>query len=130
MGEIYCLYSTEDGMPRYVGRTENTAARRYKKHITNAMEKSESHLYDWIRDAWRQQFEVEYYVLQTEIIPADLEFYERYWIGQFPKLLNVRDNGEPSSPSEIGNKVIEAIRDLLAHRGSLADASQGPSHEV
>ena len=92
MGEIYCLYSTSDGRPRYIGQTEFTADKRFKKHVTSALELADGKLYEWMRHAWRKGHDVDFHVLQTDIIPADLPFYERYWMSQFPELFNVREN--------------------------------------
>ena len=111
MGEIYCLYATDDEMPRYVGQTDGASPRRFKQHVTAALEKAEGNVYDWIREVWRDGHEIEHFVLQTDIIPGDLDFYEKYWMTQFSDLLNIRGNVDsPSTQTEVGQRVIEEIR--------------------
>lgn len=118
MGEIYCLYSSEDGVPRYVGGTEWNADKRWKKHLADALDLVAGQVYDWMRDVARRGHYVGVHVLQTGIIPAELGFYERYWIGQFAGLLNVRANGEPAAASsDTANHVIVAIKAKLAMLG-------------
>jgi len=114
LGSIYCLYSTEDGMPRYVGQTEQRPDQRHKRHLTAALEMEKGSLYDWIRDVLRKGHLVEVYVLQEDVIPADLDLYEEYWIGSFPSLLNVRRVGpSPAEPTAVGRDIIAAIRRML-----------------
>lgn len=114
MGEIYCLYASENGVPRYVGMTEGDAEKRWKKHITSALDKVSGELYDWIRDVIRRGGHTDFYVLQSGIIPADLKLYEEYWITQFPDLFNVRANATPPvAPTPTGSQVILAIKAKL-----------------
>ena len=121
MSEVYCLYSTEDGNPRYVGRTEDGTMKRLKQHRTYALEMAEGAVYDWIRGVYRKGFEVEAHVLQMNIIPAEFEFYERYWIAQFSDLLNVHDVVAPTPEStEIGRKITVSIKARLAAEGGHA----------
>src|SRR5437868_5352653 len=96
MAEVYCLYSSEDGLPRYVGATEWNADKRWKKHLADALDLVSGQLYDWMRDVSRRGNYVGVHTLQSGIIPADLEFYEHYWIGQFTQLFNVRGNDVPT----------------------------------
>lgn len=35
---IYCLYSTEDGVPRYVGKVDDKVGYRFNEHVTAALE--------------------------------------------------------------------------------------------
>jgi hypothetical protein len=51
---VCCLYSTEDGEPRYIGRASDKVSYRYEQHITAALEKESGALYDWMRDVWRR----------------------------------------------------------------------------
>ena len=114
MGEIYCLYASENGIPHYVGMTEGSAEKRWKKHLTSALDKVSGELYDWMRDVTRRSGYIDFHVLQAGIIPADLQFYEEYWITQFPDLFNVRSNSTPPvAPSKIGSQVILAIKAKL-----------------
>ena len=111
MGAIYCLYSTEDFQPRYVGQTTNDPKYRFKRHTTSALEYEEGVLYDWMREVWRKGDQVDFYELQTNIIPNDLELYEKYWIDQFSVLVNVRHNTKKTvRNTDVGERVRNLIR--------------------
>ncbi len=110
MGVVYGLYSTRDGLVRYVGQTEYTAKKRRDLLVTKALDQEPGALLDWIRDEWRQGHEVDWWLLQEDIIPADLKMFEGYWIEQFSGLLNIKapaDRGRPTS--QVGRRVNEAI---------------------
>ncbi len=114
MGDIYCLYSDQDGIPRYVGMTEGFADKRWKKHIASALDLANGELYDWIRGVVRQGNYVGVHVLQSGVVPADLPLFEGYWISQFPGLFNVRENTAPASElSGIARQVVLTIRAKL-----------------
>lgn len=114
MGVIYGLYSTRDGQVRYVGQTEYTARKRLDLIITKALEREPGTLYEWVRDEWRAGHEVRAHVLQDDIIPADLEMFETYWIEQFSSLLNANPPADPArSTSAVGQRVNEGIRSQL-----------------
>ena len=114
MGDIYCLYSSEDGMPRYVGMTEGEADKRWKKHIASALDLANGSLYDWMRSVVRQGNYVGVHVLQSGVIPADLAFYESYWISHFPELFNVRENAAPATElSDIARQIVLTIKAKL-----------------
>lgn len=119
MGEIYGLYSTDDGLVRYVGQTEYSAQKRLDLIVTKSLEREPGALYDWVRDAWRAEKEIRAYVLQDDVIPADLEMFEAYWIEQFGGLLNVKPPADPVGvTSEIGNRIHATIHARL--RGQVA----------
>jgi hypothetical protein len=107
---IYCLYSTEDGEPRYVGRASDKVSFRFKQHITAALEKQPGALYDWIRDVWRRGFDIAVHTLQEGIVPKDLDMFERYWMDQFSDLLNVAGNNRPSQDTAVGSQVRAALK--------------------
>ena len=110
MGVIYGLYSTRDGQVRYVGQTEYNAGTRLDLIITKALDREPGALYDWVRDEWRAEHEVRAHVLQDDIIPADLEMFETYWVEQFSDLLEVGRPADPSRPtSEIGQRINDCI---------------------
>jgi hypothetical protein len=106
---VYCLYSTEDGVPRYVGRASDKVSYRFKQHVTAALEKEPGALYDWMRDVWRSDFDVLVYTLQEGIIPKDEAMFEQYWIDQFPTLLNVAGNRAGKDASPVAQQVISAL---------------------
>jgi hypothetical protein len=107
---VYCLYSTEDGEPRYVGRSSDKVSYRFNQHVTAALEKEPGALYDWIRDAWRRGYDVCAYILQEGIIPKDLDLFEKYWISQFSNLLNVVGNTPAVIDSQVAKQVKAALR--------------------
>lgn len=115
---IYCLYSNEDGDPRYVGRTADKVSDSFKQHIAAALEKEGGTLYDWMREVWRQGFDVGVHTLQEGIDPADLDMYEQYWINQFANLLNVASNKIPTRESDVGRQIKTHLKEqaLLAQR--------------
>ena len=91
MSCIYCLYSTADFRPRYVGQTTKSAASRLERHRRDAWRRDgTAALHRWIRRVEAQGFEVAVHVLQHKIAPRDLTNFERYWMGQFRGLLNRR----------------------------------------
>jgi hypothetical protein len=119
MGEIYCLYSSEDGVPRYVGAAEGSADKSWKKHITDALDLVSGSLYDWMRDIARRGHYVGLHVLQSGIIPTEVDFYERYWVSQFPGLFNTHADSKPlSDPTDVAINVISVIKSKLATQHS------------
>lgn len=119
MGAIYGLYSTRDGQVRYIGQTEYTTRKCLDLIITKALDRESGALYDWIRDEWRAEHEVHAHVLQDDVIPADLEMFEAYWIEQFSSLLNVNPPVDPARPtSDIGQRINDSI--LAQLRGEAA----------
>lgn len=110
---VYCLYSTEDGVPRYVGRASDKLSYCFKQHVTAALEKQPSTLYDWMRDVWRRDHDIGVYTLQDGITPADLDLFEKYWIDQFADLLNVVDNKASKVDTSVAKQIKAAIRTQL-----------------
>lgn len=116
---VYCIYSTEDGVPRYVGKADSKVSYRFKEHITAALEKESGGLYDWMRDVWRRDHDVGVYTLQEGIIPKDHLMFEQYWIDQFADLMNVTGNRVGKANSTVARQIIAAIREQIerARRG-------------
>jgi hypothetical protein len=110
---VYCLYSTEDGVPRYVGRTDDKVSYRFKQHITAALEQEAGAVYDWIRDVWRRGHDIGVFTLQEGIMPKDLAMFEQYWIDQFAGLLNVVGNRADKRTSALAQQVVAAINAQL-----------------
>jgi hypothetical protein len=110
---VYCLYSTEDGVPRYVGRADKKVSYRFRQHITAALEKEPGELYDWIRDLWRKGHDIGVFTLQEGIMPKDRAIFEQYWIDQFAGLLNVVGSRPNKTNSAIAEQVIAAIQAQL-----------------
>lgn len=111
MAYIYCLYSTDDGEPRYIGKASDKVSYCFKQHITAALEKTPGSLYDWMRDVWRRNQDVMCYTLQEGIALEDEELFEQYWIGQFGDLLNADDRA--SKDTAIGKQIKTALRESL-----------------
>jgi hypothetical protein len=110
MGVVYGLFSTRDGLVRYVGQTEYTARKRLDLIVTKALDHESGALYDWVRTEWRSGAEVRAHILQDDIIPADLEMFELYWIEQFAGLLNASSHTEgPHTTTVIGQRVYGSI---------------------
>lgn len=110
---IYCLYSTQDGVPRYVGKVSDKVSYRFKEHVTAALEQAPGALYDWMRDVWRSEFDVAVYTLQEGIVPKDHAMFEQYWIDQFADLLNVTSNKRGKQHNAVAKQVIAAIQEQL-----------------
>lgn len=99
MCSIYCLYSTCDGRPRYIGQTTKPVAVRLAQHLRNARRTAQTPLSQWIRATLAGGFTVRIYTLQTAVAPADLNLFEIYWMGQFSGLLNA-SSGMPRSDTD------------------------------
>jgi hypothetical protein len=110
---IYCLYSTEDGVPRYVGKASDKVSYRFKQHIAAALEMEPGPLYEWIRDVWRRDFDVNVHTLQEGIVPRDLDMFEHYWIKQFEGLLNVVGNVPGTVDSEVAKQLKAGLKRIL-----------------
>jgi hypothetical protein len=110
---VYCLYSTKDGLPRYVGRADDKISYRFRQHVTAALEKEPGALYDWMRDVWRQGHDVGVFTLQEGIMPKDHAMFEQYWIDQFADLLNVMGNRPGKTNTPIADQVSKAIQEEL-----------------
>lgn len=114
MGAIFGLYSTRDGLVRYVGQTEYTARKSLDHIVTKALDREPGALFDWLRDEWRGDYEVRAHLLQDDVVPADLEMFERYWTEQFSDLLNVESAADRQRPtSELGQRINAAIKAQL-----------------
>jgi hypothetical protein len=111
MPYVYCLYSTQDGVPRYIGRTEGEPERRLNQHLARALEETDrSALYEWIRSVLRSGHLVDLHVLQQEIAPKELDMFEKYWISQFTNLVNTTYHGIKGNQSTaIGEQIAHAL---------------------
>jgi hypothetical protein len=108
---IYCLFSTADGRPRYVGQTTKTPPIRYYRHLGDAWRRRGTPLHRWIRITEAQGFEIRAFVLQTNVAPGDLDLFERYWMAQFASLLNT-GAGTPNTAADTA--VAIAVQRALA----------------
>ena len=123
MGVVYGLYSTREGVVRHVGWTADTAAKDLDMLVTKALDQESGALLDWIRNEWRLGHEICSYVIQDEIVPADLEMFETYWVTQFAGLLTAAPSANPNSRSTaLGERINNAIAAML--KGSDAGATE------
>ena len=117
MGSIYCLFASDDGTPRYVGKTTRQPERRWKEHVARALDKDEEgRLCEWVRDVLRRGELVQFWVLQEDVAPVDLDTFEAYWTRQFPQLLN--DGVGVDEPTKLGRSIAASIKQALKRRAS------------
>jgi hypothetical protein len=65
MATIYCLYSTREGRPRYVGRTSKGLATRYRQHELNAADGNTDQLvHEWMREEWLAGYETQIFPIK------------------------------------------------------------------
>ena len=110
---VYCLYSTADGVPRYVGKASDKVSYRFRKHVAAALDMEEGPLYDWIRDLWAQDHDIAAHTIQEAIMPRDLDMFEQYWIDQFADLFNIRGNRSGKTNSLVANQITTDIQQQL-----------------
>jgi len=113
-GYVYCLYSTENGIPRYVGRTGDRVSYRFKQHVTSALDKESGPLYDWMRNVWREGHDVQFHTLQERIAPKDHAMFELYWIEQFADLVNVVGNTSGKANSPVALQIISFLEKRIS----------------
>jgi hypothetical protein len=109
MSFIYCLYSTENGVPRYVGQTCAAVGCRLNQHLRDASRQGRTRLHRWIRTAQSRGFEVRVHLLQMAVHPADMNFYEHYWRQQFAGLLNRTGRSDRRRHTAVGEVVERAL---------------------
>ena len=111
MPYVYCLYSTQDGVPRYIGRTEGEPERRLNQHLARALEEADrSALNEWILGVLRAGHLVDLHVLQSEISPKELDIFEKYWISQFIDLINIiHIDSKRNNPTYLAQQIIQAL---------------------
>jgi hypothetical protein len=127
---VYCLYSTEDGRPRYVGKASDKVSYRFRKHVADALDMTPGPVNDWIRDVWRRSHDVAVYTIQERIIPKDLNMFEQYWIDQFADLVNVVGNKPGKSDSVVATQITKAIQQQLALADSVSNDQISRSGDV
>ena len=119
MGEIYCLYSPREGIPRYVGKTDHSGHKRWQQHIAKTLRQEPGAVCEWIQHLFEEGLDPDYHVLQENVIPADLTMFEEYWIDQFAGLLNQKGvTAEKAEHTPIGKQIISVIKSKLAAQGA------------
>jgi hypothetical protein len=115
---IYCLFSTADGRPRYIGQTTKPPPVRHAQHLRHAERRPNTPLHRWIRRVQAAGFQVRIHVLQTDVQPRDLNIFERYWMAQFRGLLNtVTGTTVAVAETEVGRAVRRRLRQQLQEAG-------------
>lgn len=93
---VYGLYSTEDGVVRYIGQTTWRIEARRNLHLAEAARPpGTSHCHRWIRKVLRSGYEIGVSLLEAEAL---WDVAERKWIAEYrekhPGLLtNISDGG-------------------------------------
>lgn len=113
MGSIYCLFSTKDAVPRYIGKASDLVYERYLDHRRKAQDGKSRRVYPWMRRAWLTGFEIDYLVIATEIPPGNLNYQEGLWIRKIPNLLNERGN---RSKYFWDDELLEKLQELCKRR--------------
>lgn len=91
---IYGLYSTEDGIIRYVGKTKYVLSKRLREHVNGALLRNcKTHKDNWIRKVYETGFEVSIKLIE-ECDDSIWEEREKYWIHNTPSLTNLTEGGE------------------------------------
>ena len=128
MPVIYCLFATSDGRPRYVGQTTKPIKVRLDQHIRTADRLPLTPLQCWIRDTMERGFQVRAHVLQLHVPTGDLDLFERYWMSQFPGLLNDRARTpRAQAPTKIALAVERALQGLLSPPLAVHGAARLPA---
>ena len=123
MGVVYGLYSTREGTVRHVGQAADTAAGDLDMLVTKALDQESGALFDWIRNEWRLGCEIRPYIIQDQIVLADLEMFETYWVAQFDGLLTAAPSANPNHrTTALGERINDAIATAL--RGGDAGATE------
>jgi hypothetical protein len=114
MSIIYCLFSTLDGVPHYVGKT--TGASRLRQHESSARCGSLQPVHEWMRDEWCGGFEIHEEVIEYNVSEDRAHRIETSWMNQFPDLYNERKY-VPSQLTAPGKKIVETCKVRLADIG-------------
>lgn len=88
MAEIYGIFSTRDGLVRYVGQTIGDCQSRFDQHLREARYPLTA-LHRWFHVEWRKGFPVRCGLL-TSCDDTLRHRLETEWIGKFPSLFNER----------------------------------------
>ena len=94
---VYGLYSTKDGLIRYIGQTEHPPRRRLIQHLCEAKgNRGDRHCHRWIRKTLREGYQVRVRLVESE---CALDKAEIRWINiyrsKYPELMtNIANGGE------------------------------------
>ena len=90
---IYGLYSTEDGVIKYVGKTKYMLSKRLREHINGALLRGcKTYKDNWIRNVYSNGFKVDIRLIE-ECGDSIWDEREKYWIKEYSGLTNLTDGG-------------------------------------
>ena len=91
---IYGLYSTEDDIIRYVGKTKYMLHKRLMEHINGALIRNcKTYKDNWIRSVYNKGYVVDIKLIE-ECDDSIWEEREKYWIKEYANLTNLTEGGE------------------------------------
>ena len=91
---IYGLYSSDDEVIRYIGKTKYMLSKRLREHINGALLRNCGTYKDnWIREVYRNGNEVKIKLIE-KCDDSIWEEREKYWIKNIPSLTNLTEGGE------------------------------------
>jgi hypothetical protein len=92
--KIYALKHPDTKEIRYVGKTVRSLSRRLGNHIANAKgHKHNKHLSNWILSILSKGKRPIIELIE-EVNPTIWQTKEKYWISQFPNLINLTEGGD------------------------------------
>ena len=105
---IYAIYAAGSDDPVYVGSTVRGVRERIRGHCSAARDGSDLPVHQWIR---KQVGGLRVVVLETiRDVASERTAREKFWVKQFPNLLNITDGGGGGS----GTKWSDERREKLA----------------
>ena len=91
---IYGLYSTEDNVVRYIGKTKYVLSKRLREHINGALLRNcKTYKDNWIRSVYSNGYKVNIKLIE-ECDDSIWEDREKYWIKEYGNLTNLTSGGE------------------------------------
>lgn len=98
---IYGLYSTKDGIIRYVGETTYSLEQRLAQHKCDSLtRKNKTHKCNWIRSVYKEGYEIKILQIDTAT-DENWEESEIFWINEYKeknKLTNELPGGNSGGP--------------------------------
>lgn len=103
---IYGLYSTEDNLIRYVGKT-NSLNGRLASHKYDALKRgSKNHKCNWIRSVYKNEYEIGIELIE-ECNDSNVDEREIYWIKTLKETNNLTNELEGGQSGGVGGKMKE-----------------------
>lgn len=91
---IYGLYSTDDGVIKYIGKTKYMLSKRLREHINGALKRNcKTHKDNWIRNVYSNGYKIVIELIE-KCDDSIWEEREKYWIKKYSNLTNLTDGGE------------------------------------